>query len=168
MQNLYRHFDFEGALLYVGVSINAINRLSQHKVAAHWFDDISKVEIENYPTREEALKAEREAIIEEKPLHNLKIPKVKPKPLAEKQEERRSEIIRREVSFKLLYKITEAATALSIGPTVLKRLMEENKIGFVQIGTTNHGRWGERPNYRITGWQLIEFIEHLENENEQA
>ncbi len=77
MQNLYRYFDAEGVLLYVGVSLNAINRLGQHKNNAHWFGDIARVDIEQFETRKNALDAEKKAIIKENPLHNLYRPKVK-------------------------------------------------------------------------------------------
>jgi hypothetical protein len=46
MEHLYRHFDKDGTLLYVGISLSAINRLGQHKDNAHWFSSIKRVEIE--------------------------------------------------------------------------------------------------------------------------
>ncbi len=73
MHNLYRYFDKDGNLLYVGVSINAISRLSQHKRDSHWFDRIIKIEIEQFSTKEEALAAEIKAILQENPSCNLKI-----------------------------------------------------------------------------------------------
>ena len=71
-QNLYRHFDANGVLLYVGISINAVNRLSQHKDVSSWFNDISSVTIEKFNTREEVLEAEKIAIRKENPIHNIK------------------------------------------------------------------------------------------------
>jgi predicted DNA-binding transcriptional regulator AlpA len=69
--HLYRHFDASGALLYVGISLSAIQRLGDHAKAAHWFWSIVRVEITAYPDRETALKAERIAIRNEKPLYNI-------------------------------------------------------------------------------------------------
>lgn len=66
---LYRHFDAEGRLLYVGISLSAIQRLSQH-LASAWAKDIRNVTVEILPTREDALAAEATAIREEQPLHN--------------------------------------------------------------------------------------------------
>ncbi len=60
--HLYRHFNKDGVLLYVGVSFNALCRLRQHAEVSSWFDEISRVEIEKFPSRETALKGEREAI----------------------------------------------------------------------------------------------------------
>lgn len=68
---LYRHFDASGVLLYVGISLNAVSRLSQHRSSSHWYQDIANVSIEYHSTREAALIAERLAIINEGPLHNI-------------------------------------------------------------------------------------------------
>lgn len=69
--HLYRHFDRAGKLLYVGVSISALNRLSAHKQHAHWFWSIARVEVASYPTREASLEAEKNAIQKEHPLFNI-------------------------------------------------------------------------------------------------
>jgi hypothetical protein len=69
--SLCRHFDFEGRLLYVGISLSALTRLAQHRRESYWYDHIARVEIEHFETREEALEAEAEAIRHEKPLHNI-------------------------------------------------------------------------------------------------
>ena len=68
---LYRHFDRDGRLLYIGISLNAISRLAGHRDTAHWFYEIARVDIEQYASRREAEAAERKAIYEEKPLHNI-------------------------------------------------------------------------------------------------
>lgn len=67
---LYRHFGAEGELLYVGISKSAAARLAQHHRTAHWFDGITNVTIEHFPSRQAALEAERRAIREERPLFN--------------------------------------------------------------------------------------------------
>ena len=68
---LYRHWNADGELLYVGISLNAVSRLAQHRIEANWFDDIARVDIEWHPTREAAESAERSAIKTEHPLHNI-------------------------------------------------------------------------------------------------
>lgn len=68
---LYRHFDAAGALLYVGISLSTVQRLSQHKQRAGWYDQIASVTIEWHPTREAALTAEAIAIAKEGPLWNV-------------------------------------------------------------------------------------------------
>lgn len=67
---LYRHYGADGDLLYVGISINAIARLSRHRTQAKWFALVRTVTIEPFPTREQALEAEARAIREERPSHN--------------------------------------------------------------------------------------------------
>lgn len=68
--HLYRHFDEEGALLYVGISLSALNRLVAHIDDSAWYWSIAKVTIEVLPTREAAEEAERQAIRTERPLFN--------------------------------------------------------------------------------------------------
>lgn len=69
---LYRHFDKEGVLLYVGISLHAVYRLSQHRNGACWFSEIARVEVENFESRAAAEIAEIRAIKEEKPKYNGK------------------------------------------------------------------------------------------------
>jgi|GEM_PF-6716829 len=71
MQYLYRHYNSNDELLYVGISLNAIVRLGQHEKNAGWYSTIAKITMETYNTREEVLKAEKHAIITEKPLFNI-------------------------------------------------------------------------------------------------
>lgn len=67
---LYRHFNKAGKLLYVGISICALERLRQHRNDSAWFEDIATVEIEKFHTAAAAMAAEIEAIKREKPLYN--------------------------------------------------------------------------------------------------
>lgn len=69
--HLYRHFDAAGTLLYVGVSLNALNRLLAHRRRAPWFWNIARIEVARYPTRQESLDAERQAVQQERPLFNI-------------------------------------------------------------------------------------------------
>ena len=68
---LYRHFDGAGALLYVGISLNAVARLAQHRIGSPWFESITRIELEWHPTRRGAMAAEVEAIRAERPAHNV-------------------------------------------------------------------------------------------------
>jgi hypothetical protein len=69
--NLYRHYDENGKLLHVGVSISAMKRLADHRHRAHWFDRIARMEVEKFPTREASLAAETNAIRAENPECNI-------------------------------------------------------------------------------------------------
>lgn len=68
---LYRHFDAQGRLLYVGISLSTVARLTQHRNSSDWYSQISRVEIQKFDTRSEAEGAEWEAIQKEKPIHNI-------------------------------------------------------------------------------------------------
>lgn len=68
---LYRHFGSDGSLLYVGISLSWPARTKAHAGGSRWFDQVARVELERFPTREAALEAEREAIKGEKPQFNI-------------------------------------------------------------------------------------------------
>lgn len=160
MQHLYRHFNKDRELLYVGVSLSAVHRLGQHADHSHWFKSIARVEIENFETREEVLAAERKAIIEENPKHNLKRPKVEQQRVEEmirQIEESRTELERRVVLFKPMYTTKEAADLLSRSARIVKQLIDRKELGCVYINTG-----AKEPKCYITGWQLIDYFEQLQ------
>lgn len=70
MTQLYRHFDKDDVLLYVGISLSALVRLNQHRITSDWFDQITTIRVETFSSRQEALKAERLAIQTERPFYN--------------------------------------------------------------------------------------------------
>lgn len=67
---LYRHFDADGLLLYVGISRCALGRLGGHRSDACWYDQISRITIEWRESRDDAMIAEKRAIWREGPLYN--------------------------------------------------------------------------------------------------
>lgn len=67
--DLYRFFDCEGELLYIGLSLNAVARATQHRGDKFWWDDIASMTIEKVPLAQLAQR-EAEAIQQEHPLHN--------------------------------------------------------------------------------------------------
>ena len=69
--DLYRYYDSDGRLLYVGISFSAIARAAQHRSDKGWWRDVDRMTVERMPTRCDAEVAERHAIINEKPLHNV-------------------------------------------------------------------------------------------------
>jgi predicted GIY-YIG superfamily endonuclease len=70
---LYRWFDKDDNLLYVGISYSAMVRASQHKAKSNegWYDLAVKCTTENFETRDAAVKAESKAIKLEHPKYNL-------------------------------------------------------------------------------------------------
>ncbi len=67
---LYRYWSDRGNLLYIGISVNAVARLGQHK-DKEWFLRIAKITIERFDTYDEAQVAELRAICYEGPIHNI-------------------------------------------------------------------------------------------------
>lgn len=68
---LYRLYDADDHLLYVGVSKHPELRFEEHRMAgAHWISAAARRDIKWYPSRPEALAAEKDAIRAEHPEHN--------------------------------------------------------------------------------------------------
>jgi hypothetical protein len=72
VQDLYRFYDADGALLYVGISINAAMRARQHRQGASWWPLVARMEVEHlHVTRRQIEQIELLVIREERPLHNI-------------------------------------------------------------------------------------------------
>jgi predicted GIY-YIG superfamily endonuclease len=67
---LYRHYQPNGDLLYVGITLSVLERTDRHLQVAEWRETICLIVIEPFATREEALEAERVAIRNEFPKFN--------------------------------------------------------------------------------------------------
>ena len=69
--DLYRHFDANGVLLYVGCSKSALMRfLRDHHRDSFWVYSVARIEITPFNTLEEAQAAEQAAIRDEQPKFN--------------------------------------------------------------------------------------------------
>jgi predicted GIY-YIG superfamily endonuclease len=68
---LYRFYDETGALLYVGISSDPGRRFAQHRSDKPWWHAITEIRVQPMPSRKAALKAEREAIKNERPRFNV-------------------------------------------------------------------------------------------------
>ena len=71
---LYRYYNEDDVLLYVGISKDHIRRAAEHGTYSIWFKDVTTIKIYKYPSRKLALEAENEAIMKERPLHNRNSP----------------------------------------------------------------------------------------------
>lgn len=67
---LYRHFDSEGRLLYIGIANNPKRRMYGH-ARAPWFETVARSTYQRLRNRAEAALAEVQAIRTEKPLWNV-------------------------------------------------------------------------------------------------
>lgn len=68
---LYRFYDVEGRLLYVGVTSVGPSRWSDHELHKVWWVRVVRTTVEHYPDRATALAAEQAAILAEQPIHNV-------------------------------------------------------------------------------------------------
>lgn len=69
---LYRLYDEDDRLLYVGVSDAPELRWKQHGYEKPWWGEVARKEVEWLPTRTKGLAAERRAIVEESPAYNVR------------------------------------------------------------------------------------------------
>jgi hypothetical protein len=67
---LYRWYDQDDVLLYVGVSTNVARRAGQHE-DTEWWHRVARSTVEQFDSRGAALDAEAKAIREERPLYNI-------------------------------------------------------------------------------------------------
>lgn len=70
-QTLYRFWNADGELLYVGISVRPWDRWKQHRGDKPWWEEVTSVTLENFATRAEVLAAELQAIRTEAPKYNI-------------------------------------------------------------------------------------------------
>jgi len=156
---LYRHFDSDGKLLYVGISLSAVHRLGQHRDHSRWFRRIANVTIEWLPTRADALAAERAAIRDENPECNIQRPLTMEEVAQERIakfaaiEKSRRDLLSRVVEFHPVYTLPEVALALGYarGSNKPKQFIADGKLGAFEEGGRTY----------VSGWQLIEYLESV-------
>jgi hypothetical protein len=69
---LYRAYDDRDRLLYVGISDGEFIRLAQHAASAPWTVYAVKIILQRYTLRTDAEEAERQAILGEDPVWNVR------------------------------------------------------------------------------------------------
>lgn len=68
---LYRFFDSEGLLLYVGISDSPLARFAQHSADKAWWTDVHEIKLWHFAKRDDAQEAERALISFAAPPHNV-------------------------------------------------------------------------------------------------
>ena len=71
LQVVYRMYNIDGSLLYVGVTNNFGARFGDHWRTKPWIADVKHLTLQPFASRSSAEEAERQAILNEKPLHNV-------------------------------------------------------------------------------------------------
>jgi excinuclease UvrABC nuclease subunit len=75
---VYRAYDEDGELLYVGISMNLEGRLAKHRVTT-WWPEVDEITVKWFSGREAAKAAERAAIRNENPRYNVARPISEPR-----------------------------------------------------------------------------------------
>jgi predicted GIY-YIG superfamily endonuclease len=71
MTTLYRLWNADHTLLYVGITDDLEARTEEHRADKPWWDEVAQVSTEELPTRRRALEAETRAIYWEQPRYNI-------------------------------------------------------------------------------------------------
>lgn len=71
---VYRMYDASGRLLYVGLTIRPVPRLKSHGTQSGWFADVHRITWRQHAAGHHLHEAEKRAIADEDPLHNVKRP----------------------------------------------------------------------------------------------
>lgn len=71
MHVLYRFYDIDSRLLYVGITKNPAARFQQHEQSKDWWDQVASITLEQHASRQALMDAERAAIIAEQPAYNV-------------------------------------------------------------------------------------------------
>lgn len=69
---LYRFYDADGQLLYVGITNSISRRFKAHASDKPWWPDVADCRIAFYPSRAALARAEEDAIKYEKPRYNIR------------------------------------------------------------------------------------------------
>jgi hypothetical protein len=71
MTSLYRVFDVDGDLLYVGISRSVLRRIAGHSEGSPWWREVASIQVRHLADRSTAAAAEKDAIVNERPRYNI-------------------------------------------------------------------------------------------------
>jgi len=71
--HLYRLFDDEDRLLYVGVTEHLEQRVAHHRRRQSWGDRIARVQLDHFTPEDFPFTVEQQVILAERPLHNVSL-----------------------------------------------------------------------------------------------
>lgn len=70
---LYRFFDQDRRLLYVGMTVNPGRRMEKHRADKAWWPDVTEIRMEQHSDIDALRAAERAAITAENPVYNVRM-----------------------------------------------------------------------------------------------
>ena len=165
-QTLYRHFNKDGKLLYVGISSRLGQRTKEHSEFSSWFESVAYITLEHFKTREEVVQAEVAAILNENPLHNVKHNITQGLSVRKREVEvisRHDAFIARFVDLPAMMPLSEWARVLHLPKNYLDQAIESKKLAAVDVGMKSPS--SSKPRLFCTGWQIIDWLESLEVSN---
>ncbi len=130
---LYRFFDENGVLLYVGVTDNLGTRWATHADQKHWWDRVTSYTLEWFDTREAAEAAEQHAIWIEKPLYNVRHTRSKG---AQKRAAAPLNRYCTDAAMPKLVNLNGAAELLGVSPQYAHRLAERGQLIGAKFGAS--------------------------------
>lgn len=157
---LYRHFNKNNDLLYVGISYSVLNRTRNHSVCAHWFDQIDNIKIESFPSRADAIKAETTAIQNENPLFNIAQSSFAAERLSSRKEKTVFEgiTISKDIqSLDCFYTVSEISKLLNVSTKRVKFWINNGLISYFDLPSG-----GKSVDQIISGWHVLDFLETVE------
>ena len=154
---LYRHYDSDNTLLYVGISYDVFKRTRQHAKHSNWHKEISRIDVEAFDTRDEALDAETVAIQSELPKYNIQKTATKSKTNYEKWVEECEYLVHRMVNIEPMYTLCDAGVVLCSSESTVRKLIKAKKLSCINNSPTR-----KTNSIRITGWQMIDFLDYLQ------
>jgi excisionase family DNA binding protein len=125
--SVYRLYDADDALLYVGITSGGARRLNDHRRAQGWWAQVHRATFEHHATRLAARIREDEAIAAERPRHNR----------TGGQPPRRTHS-----TADPLLTVDEVAARLKVNPETVRRWLRAKRIRGVMMG-------GKRGGYRV-------------------
>lgn len=69
--DVYKAYDINGRLLYVGISVNVFARMKEHKQYAGWMSAASRIDVVRYADRASAQAVEAICIRDDAPVFNV-------------------------------------------------------------------------------------------------
>lgn len=168
---LYRHFDAQGVLLYVGISLHAMVRLTQHRDASEWYEQSVRMTIERFASRRELLLAERIAIRKERPRYNISLARITPADIREDQfsafrlsgDDLKIALLKRMTE--MVYTEETLCNQLYLRQEELDAHIKAGNIRFF-LGTGGYSaKIGGRKKVRLfTGWAVLNLLEFMERQ----